>query len=119
MDREYIHEAMTKLKYKDKRSFYKWCASKGLRILVDIGSRRKFVDSGEFKNAQSLNLKENSIKKYGGEKSVEAIASYINFHSQIELAKQNKIINSKNSYQPMGQQEKVFLSSLTATSPEL
>lgn len=89
-----IREAAKEIRYKDRRSFKRWCSNNGVGILSDNGSKKMYVIKEEFNEAKSRKA-----------------TDYLN-QKEVEFKKESK-------YKPQGEHEKKFLSILTRKNFEL
>ncbi len=98
--RLYIEEIQLILPYPDRRSIRNWCKKNQVRILSDIGTKKRFVLIEEFENVIEQNNR-------------GALPDKLSAKSFIK-EKKKKITALTRKYKPQGENEKKILSIFTS-----
>jgi hypothetical protein len=116
-EKKYLSEVKQELRYKDTRSVIRWCENNKVGIFSDYGSNKKYVLNVEFERAAFKKAIKYLMEKYGTDKLPEVFQVIMNFSTQYNNAM--KVKQNVQKYQPQGQHEKNFLTSLLNETHEL
>jgi hypothetical protein len=117
-----LKEAATILKYVDIRSVVVWCNRNKVKIFLDDGAKRKYLNRLQFERARLKNFVQYLKSEYK-EKWLDAFKAHMNLNllGVIEM-EENFKLNLKNKteeYKPAGYNENLFLTRLTNLIAEL
>lgn len=117
-----LKEAATLLKYKSLKSVERWCAKTHVPIFIEEGSKRRYLVSVQveyYRHFQLIQYLQVHYPTNWLEVFQACVASNIISFITMVATDQPKHTASKETYRPIGEHEKSFLTSLSKKDNKL